>query len=258
MADAHQGPLIRLEDVSKIYRMGEVDVPALRGVSLDVEAGELVAIMGASGSGKSTMMNLLGCLDRPTSGRVLLDGIDVSGLGREGLAEIRSSLLGFVFQSFNLLARTSALENVELPLIYAGVPARVRHARAAAGGPSHSGLLPTQLDGFEGVCFTMLATKQPGADDGGALERPHPVGSPRVTPLDCQRIGARDRDGATWKGQSVLVGSRRRPRGAISSRGCRALGAAQDRAQRRQNGQHRRPKHESFQLAALPRHERRC
>ena len=123
--------MIRLVEVSKIYRMGHIDVPALRGVSLDVEAGELVAIMGASGSGKSTMMNLLGCLDRPTTGRVLLDGIDVSKLDREGLAEIRSSLLGFVFQSFNLLARTSALENVELPLIYAGVPARVRHKRAA-------------------------------------------------------------------------------------------------------------------------------
>ena len=123
--------MIRLVEVSKIYRMGHVDVPALRGVSLDVEAGELVEFMGASGSGKSTMMNLLGCLDRPTTGQVLLDGIDVSKLDREGLAEIRSSLLGFVFQSFNLLARTSALENVELPLIYAGVPARVRHNRAA-------------------------------------------------------------------------------------------------------------------------------
>jgi putative ABC transport system ATP-binding protein len=123
--------MIRLLEVSKIYRMGHIDVPALRGVSLDVEAGELVAIMGASGSGKSTMMNLLGCLDRPTTGQVVLDGIDVSKLDREGLAEIRSSLLGFVFQSFNLLARTSALENVELPLIYAGVPARVRHKRAA-------------------------------------------------------------------------------------------------------------------------------
>jgi putative ABC transport system ATP-binding protein len=127
---ANGGPLIRLDAVSKTYRMGQVDVPALRGVSLDVQAGELVAIMGASGSGKSTMMNLLGCLDRPTAGRVLLDGVDVSGLGREGLAEIRGSLLGFVFQSFNLLARTSALENVELPMIYAGVPARLRHLRA--------------------------------------------------------------------------------------------------------------------------------
>jgi putative ABC transport system ATP-binding protein len=127
---AYDGPLIRLQEVSKIYRMGQVDVPALRGVSLDVAAGELVAIMGASGSGKSTMMNLLGCLDRPTTGRVLLDGVDVSGLDREGLAEIRSGLLGFVFQSFNLLARTSALENVELPMIYAGIRARVRHERA--------------------------------------------------------------------------------------------------------------------------------
>ena len=131
MSDDNDGPMIRLLEVSKIYRMGHIDVPALRGVSLDVEAGELVAIMGASGSGKSTMMNLLGCLDRPTTGQVLLDGIDVSELDRARRAEIRSSLLGFVFQSFNLLARTSALENVELPLIYAGVPARVRHRRAA-------------------------------------------------------------------------------------------------------------------------------
>jgi putative ABC transport system ATP-binding protein len=122
--------MIRLEDVSKIYRMGQIDVAALRGVSLEVEAGEMVAIMGTSGSGKSTMMNLLGCLDRPTTGRVVLDGTDVSRLDRAKRAQLRGGLLGFVFQSFNLLARTSALENVELPMIYARVPARERHVRA--------------------------------------------------------------------------------------------------------------------------------
>jgi putative ABC transport system ATP-binding protein len=124
-------PLIQLEEVVKTYVMGDVEVPALKGVSLGIAQGEFAAIMGASGSGKSTLMNLLGCLDRPTRGRYHLDGRDVSALSPDALAELRNRTLGFVFQSFNLLARTSALENVELPLLYAGVSAAERHARAA-------------------------------------------------------------------------------------------------------------------------------
>src|ERR1051325_10345675 len=109
---------VRLENVGKTYRTGEVDVPAVRGVSLEIRQGEFVALMGASGSGKSTLMNILGCLDRPTAGRYFLDGEDVSLLTRDQLADVRNRKLGFVFQNFNLLARTSALENVELPLLY--------------------------------------------------------------------------------------------------------------------------------------------
>ncbi len=123
-------PLISLEDVTKVYRMGDVEVHALRGVSLDVADGEFVAIMGSSGSGKSTLMNVVGCLDRPTSGRYRIAGEVVSSLDRTALARKRNRMLGFVFQSFNLLSRTSALENVELPLLYSGTPTRERRARA--------------------------------------------------------------------------------------------------------------------------------
>ena len=124
-------PLIRLEDVVKTYVMGDVEVKAMRGVSLSVRQGEFTAIMGASGSGKSTLMNIVGCLDRPTSGRYLLDGNEVSRLSTESLAEVRNRTIGFVFQNFNLLSRTNALENVELPLLYAGVSTAERHRRAA-------------------------------------------------------------------------------------------------------------------------------
>jgi len=124
--------LLALEDVTKVYQMGDVEVHALRGVSLTVEAGDFVAVMGASGSGKSTLMNIIGCLDRPTSGRYLLAGQEVSELDRDALAEKRNHTLGFVFQNFNLLSRTDAIENVELPLLYAGLHTRERHARARA------------------------------------------------------------------------------------------------------------------------------
>jgi putative ABC transport system ATP-binding protein len=123
-------PLIDIEDVAKTYRMGDVDVHALAGVSLAIADGEFVAVMGASGSGKSTLMNILGCLDRPTRGRYRLGGEEVSQLAPDALAEVRNRTIGFVFQSFNLLARTSALENVELPLVYAGMRPAERRARA--------------------------------------------------------------------------------------------------------------------------------
>ncbi len=125
-----EAPVIRLEHVHKTYVMGDIEVHALRGVSIDVRRGDFVAIMGPSGSGKSTMMNIIGCLDHPTRGRYLLDGLDVSKVPKAELADIRNKFVGFVFQSFNLLARTTALENVELPMVYAGVPAAQRLERA--------------------------------------------------------------------------------------------------------------------------------
>jgi len=124
--------LISIQDMYKIYRMGDTSVNALDGVSLAIDSGEFVAIMGASGSGKSTILNILGCLDTPSQGSYLLDGIEVSGMSRSQLAHIRNSKLGFVFQNFNLLSRTSALENVELPTYYGGaIPSRQRRPRAA-------------------------------------------------------------------------------------------------------------------------------
>jgi putative ABC transport system ATP-binding protein len=124
--------VIKLEEIHKIYHTGEVDVHAVRGVTMDIKRGEFVAVMGASGSGKSTLMNIIGCLDRPTRGNYSLDTIDVSRLGRDQLADIRNEKIGFVFQGFNLLARTSALENVELPMLYEhnNLSVREQHERA--------------------------------------------------------------------------------------------------------------------------------
>jgi putative ABC transport system ATP-binding protein len=147
-------PVIQLEDFRKTYVTGEVEVHAVRGVTLAIQPGEFVAIMGASGSGKSTMMNTLGCLDRPTSGRFLLDGVNVQELDRDELADLRNRNIGFVFQGFNLLARTSALENVELPMLYCrpGVRGRMQRARAEkalamVGLGDRADHTPSQLSG---------------------------------------------------------------------------------------------------------------
>jgi putative ABC transport system ATP-binding protein len=143
---------IVVEQLRKTYNLGEVTLEALRGIDLHIQRGEFVAIMGASGSGKSTFMNILGCLDRPTSGRYLLEGVDVSRLSSDALAEIRNAKIGFVFQNFNLLSRTSALENVELPLVYSGTEARDWQARAlaalrAVGLEAWADHYPSQLSG---------------------------------------------------------------------------------------------------------------
>ncbi|MCU0759990.1 MAG: ABC transporter ATP-binding protein [Steroidobacteraceae bacterium] len=150
-------PLIELEQVTRLYRSGDTEFAALRAVDLAVEAGEFVAITGSSGSGKSTMMNILGCLDTPSSGHYRLDGRDVARLSRVELAAVRNRTIGFVFQSFNLLPRTSAAENVELPLIYARVPPAERRRRA--------------LDALERVGLAQRSSHQPSQLSGGQQQR---------------------------------------------------------------------------------------
>ena len=150
----NNGAIVNLIDVHKTYRTGEMEVPAVRGVSVEIKRGEFVALMGASGSGKSTLMNILGCLDRPTTGHYVLDGADVSGLDRDQLADIRNRKIGFVFQNFNLLPRTSARENVELPLIYsaqhltnAELRERADRVLASVGLTGRENHPPSQLSG---------------------------------------------------------------------------------------------------------------
>ncbi len=152
-------PVIKLEDIHKTYQTGEVEVKAVCGVSLEINQGEFVALMGASGSGKSTMMNIIGCLDRPTRGKYFLDGIDVSQLDRDELADIRNQKIGFVFQGFNLLARTSALENVELPMLY---------TRQRSDGGSQR---ERAMDALKTVGLTDRADHKPNQLSGGQQQR---------------------------------------------------------------------------------------
>jgi len=152
MPEAPKGSVISLKDVHKVYHTGEIDVHALRGVSLEVARGEFVAVMGPSGSGKSTMMNLIGCLDRPSSGSYILDGVDVSTMSKNERADTRNTKIGFVFQSFNLIPRTTAVANVELPMVYAGISPhdrreRARVALASVGLSEKEHSLPSQLSG---------------------------------------------------------------------------------------------------------------
>ena len=147
--------MIELEKITKIYQMGKVEVPALRGVSLNVQAGEMVALVGASGSGKSTLMNIMGFLDKPTAGKYVLEGVDVSQLGDNKLAEMRNRKIGFVFQNYNLLARTAAWANVELPLIYGGAGQKRKRA----------------IEALERVGLKTRATHKPSELSGGEQQR---------------------------------------------------------------------------------------
>jgi len=149
---ARAEPVIKLDHIHKIYKMGDIEVHALRGVTLEIRQGEFVAVMGVSGSGKSTMMNLIGCLDQPTRGTYILDGHDVSKLSKDDRADIRNRKIGFVFQGFNLLSRTSAIENVELPMLYSGIETAERRRRAqealeAVGLAGRENSHPNQLSG---------------------------------------------------------------------------------------------------------------
>ena len=170
--------IVEIEAVTKIYKLGDVEVQALRGVSLAVQPGEFVAIMGSSGSGKSTLMNILGCLDKPTAGEFRLDGHAISKANSDDLARIRNRTLGFVFQSFNLLSRTTALENVELPLLYADVPGAERHQRArealqrvGLGERLHHH--PNQMSGGQQqrVAIARALVTQPKVDPGRRADR---------------------------------------------------------------------------------------
>ena len=149
--------LIETRGLSKVYISGDVEVHALRDVSLSIEAGEFIAVMGASGSGKSTFMNMIGCLDRPTGGTYRLDGVDTGGLSNNELSEIRNKKLGFIFQGFNLLPRTTVIENVELPMLYAGINARKRHDIA--------------FDALKSVGLEQKASNSPGQLSGGQQQR---------------------------------------------------------------------------------------